>query len=125
MKTLILLLSLLVSLPAQAASDRYFLWAASTTAIVADWGTTLDIKNHPGHREANSYLGPHPSDEKINQYFIGLILLNFSGNFFIERIPEKYSHIKTFLRYAHNLNIIMAHGRAAQNNISLGLKINF
>jgi hypothetical protein len=36
---------------------------------LADMMQSLDIKNHPGHHEANPILGPHPNDGQVLAYF--------------------------------------------------------
>lgn len=44
-----------------------------TTAYVltraADWNQTRQIEDHPGLKETNGFLGEHPSDAEIDQYF--------------------------------------------------------
>jgi len=124
MKTFIFTLCLLISSPAFAWDERHTLWTVSTVAIVADWGTTLDIENHSDQHETNARMGTHPPRFEVNRHFTVLMLLHGIGNYAIQQIPKNSSWY-TFLLYSENIGITLGHGTAALNNVRLGLSLNF
>lgn len=108
------------------ADERYVLWTASALAIVADWGTTLDIQHKsPNNRETNRIMGERPSQEEVNRYFTGIFLAHVFAAYGIEQIPNKYKNTKSALRHIHAFVIIGTHGYAAKANLGMGLRINF
>jgi hypothetical protein len=44
--------------------------AAYQTLAAVDWAQTLNIQTDPTRHELNPILGQHPSQNKINKYFI-------------------------------------------------------
>lgn len=86
-----------------------------TALHVADWGTTLDIKNHDDLYERNPTLGKHPSRKKIN--------LMVGGSLIIQTIipPMLNPRARKWYQYIW----IGIEGAAVCNNYSVGLKSNF
>ena len=128
MKTITLILLLVASFSTSADSiwkdERTYLWTASTVAILADWGTTLDIENHPDLIESNRFLGENPSRADINKYFFTISSIHIISNIFIENMNNR--QLAKFLRYTENFTIIMNHGiMGARTNFYNGLSINF
>jgi hypothetical protein len=55
------------------STDRV-LGVTALGASVIDWGQARSIAKHPAQfEEANPILGKHPSREKVDAYFIGVI----------------------------------------------------
>lgn len=100
----IVLALLLFTTVAQANPGEHW----TTAAIVADWGTTLDIENHANIQESNPLLGKHPSRGTINAYFIAKIAATY------------YLKNKTWNRIQFGLSLM-----AVRNNYQLGLKVRF
>ncbi len=48
----------------------------STTVLLGDWMTTLDMRGRAGYKELNPWLGAHPSTATINHYSIAMLALN-------------------------------------------------
>jgi hypothetical protein len=69
-------LSLLLLTTSAQASD----WTEEDTyrqlgvysTLLLDYSQTKDIKNHPNLYEKNPILGKHPTDKKINKYFLSV-----------------------------------------------------
>ena len=80
--------------------------AAAT--MLADWGTTLDLRYHPELQESNRILGAHPSRRAINLYFLTKIGLTYY-----------------FDNNAWNCTQIGLTLYAVDNNLALGLKVRF
>ena len=54
----------------------YSLAAAALTLSTVDWMQTRNIANHPNEfYELNPIIGKHPSTEKVNTYFISMIIV--------------------------------------------------
>ena len=89
----------------------------STGAILADWGTTLDItgRYNEGYYENNRQLGRYPSRGKVNRYFVTRTLLNYKMG---QYMPEPFDTWSFYITTA-------VHGSAAVNNYDIGLRINF
>ncbi len=117
-----LVILLLLSFTASADENAY-LWGASSLALLADWGTTLDQENHPGYIEKNRYLGPYPTRGEVNRYFAALFVLHGASNIGISRISNR-----SFRRISYrieNASLIVTHGFGAVNNFGLGMSLNF
>ncbi len=109
--------------PNKIGATGVVMYLFSSAAIIADWGTTLNIEDHPNVYETNKYLGPHPSRRRINQYFTTLLAVHTIGNYLIAKIPS--AKWRTFARYSGNVVVMIDHGGAYFNNIQLGLKLDF
>ena len=110
--------------PACAAQvSDYTLPVLSTVALIADWGTTLDIENHSNFREKNKYLGSHPTRSEINRYFTKLVFINLVGNYILTRIPNK--KLRENIKWMANTVVFCSHGGAAYRNAQLGLSFDF
>ncbi len=62
----------------------YLLQSLATLALWFDRNQTIQIKDHPDQHETNLLLGRHPSDAKINYYFLLCILLNLSISHYLD-----------------------------------------
>lgn len=87
----------------------------SQASLVIDWGQTLDIKNHEWMYERNPILGKHPSDSKINAYFVGAII----GNQLMAQYLEGNN------RRIWQVAIIAIQTITITENHQLGLSVNF
>jgi len=90
MLSLSLVLSAL-SLPA-AAADPFTTEQKAGIAMLGavmydDYKQTLDIKNHIGMPESNRFLGEHPSDARIRNYFVGVSVTSLVA---LYAMPSKY-----------------------------------
>ena len=96
--------------------DEQRMFVASNIAIVADWATTRDISQryHEGYYEKNIILGLYPSRDRVDLYFIGLLV----GNYYLVDYSDKYRFYYLTFRTA-------VHGHAAVNNVTLGLRLRF
>ena len=119
----IILLSIIFLFTSQAhaqwstwTDDEQRMFVASNIAIVADWATTRDISKryHEGYYEKNIILGPHPSRDRVDLYFIGLLV----GNYYMADYSGKYRFYYLTFRTA-------VHGHAAVNNVNIGLRLRF
>lgn len=87
---------------------------------VVDLGQTLDIKNHPGLKEDNWFLGEHPSDEKIALWYVGTAY----GHAFVTSALERENAPRWLCRTWQAVTI----GNALSNihgNYKLGLRMGF
>jgi hypothetical protein len=84
-------------------------------ATVMDWRQTMDIARHPDRKEANTILGEHPTNEKINQYFVVAGILQYSIAAILP--PEE--------RAAWQSMGILLEVICVRNNLKLGLSIGF
>ena len=126
MRYILLIALLLISTATQAAAldteDKWLMYGGAA-AIVADWGTTLDIENHADIYESNHYLGEHPGRGQVNRYFTGLLAIHFGVEYLIGQIESPSQ--RKFARRLHDYTIIYIHGGASISNMRLGLKFNF
>lgn len=90
---------------------------ASNIAIAADWGTTLNLTERydEGYWETNKILGRTPSRGDVNKYFIARTMLNYNMARYMPQPWDKWSLYVTTI----------AHGKAANDNIGIGLKVDF
>lgn len=100
-----------------------FLVAASTVSLITDWGTTLDLENHPDRHETNPILGKYPSRGEINTYFGSLLLVHILANVGINHIKNK--NVRAFMRGFENSVVFFSHYEGASINIKAGMSINF
>jgi len=90
---------------------------ASNIAIAADWGTSLNITDRydEGYWERNKILGRTPSRGDVNRYFVARTMLNYNMARYMQQPWDKWSLYLTTI----------AHGKAASDNIGIGLKVDF
>jgi len=90
---------------------------ASNIAIAADWGTTLNLTERydEGYWERNKILGRTPSRGDVNKYFIARTMLNYNMARYMQEPWDTWSLYVTTI----------AHGKAASDNIGIGLKVDF
>ena len=60
---------------------------ATIILLVIDYRQTLDIKHHPDIEEVNLILGKHPTDQRINSYFVIVIISLWIA---VSLLPELY-----------------------------------
>ena len=94
--------------------DRMFI--ASNIAIVADWATTRNMSQRydEGYYEKNNILGPYPSRDRVDIYFIGLLATNYYVADYFGKYKIYYFAYRT-----------VEHGSAAVNNVNIGLRLHF
>ena len=121
MKNILLSIILLFSSSAFAqwdtwTDDEQRMFVASNIAIVADWATTRNMTSRwdEGYHEKNNMLGPYPSRDRVDLYFIGLLAANYYLTDYFGKYRVYYSFYRTAL-----------HGSAAINNHNIGLRISF
>ena len=88
---------------------------AFVAGSIADWRQTRDIANHPDIHEVNPFLGDHPSNSRIDTFFVASRLITLGAAHFL---PGKYR--TPFLTGAVAIQV----GYVA-NNAHLGLKVGF
>jgi hypothetical protein len=118
MKTaIIIILVLLMPAPA-AAADKWsnqdkILEATYLTLMALDWGTTLDIAEHPQrYREYNPILGDHPTRGQVNTYFLASGIIHVAVTHLLRADCRPYWQGVT----------IGLTGICLVNNLSIGLK---
>ena len=96
--------------------DEQRMFVASNIAIVADWATTRDISRRydEGYYETNLFIGPYPSRDLVDLYFIGLLV----SNYYLADYTNKYRFYYLTFRTA-------THGHAAINNVNIGIRLRF
>ncbi len=99
-------------------SDRT-LFVASQIAITADWATTrYGVRNRhnlPGLHETNLILGPYPSTNRLDLYFVIMLASNYYIADTLKSDDRKlYLTIRT-----------VTHGLAARHNVQLGWQMRF
>lgn len=99
------------------AKEDYTLETLTTVAMVADWGTTLDIENHQDIYESNPIMGKHPTRATVNTYFISKLVLHYYINRWCEPC-HSYREYWNFVQFSLSADAVL-------NNYQLGLKINF
>ena len=118
MKELVLSFLLVFASAAHAdwTTDEERMFIASTIAIVADWATTRDITRRydEGYYEKNNILGPYPSRDRVDIYFISLLAANYYFSDYLGKYKIYYLAYRTGL-----------HGNAAVNNLHIGLRLGF
>jgi hypothetical protein len=117
MRAIVLCLALL-ALPAQARewTDEELRWGAALAVTrLVDWGQTRYIASHPREfREANPFIGSHPSMGDVNRHFILSSALMFGLTHYL---PQ---HRRTLLR------VWVAIGVGTNvHNAAIGVRISF
>lgn len=92
------------------------LWILMNASIIADWGQTRHIANHPQrYEEVNHFLGKHPSVSEVNRWFVGSLIVN---NSIVIVLPRKYRGA-----YAGVYSAVTIAG--VMRNNSIGIQISF
>ena len=93
------------------------LWLLMNLSIIADWGQTRYIANHPEqyHEAFNPILGNHPSTGRVDAWFVGALVVN---NGAMIALPKKYKPY-----YAGGVAVIETYFVVSNN--SIGIKIDF
>ena len=89
--------------------------AAFVVASVADWRQTREITKYEGVYETNPFLGHHPSNRRIDTYFVVSRLLTLGAAHFI---PSGY-------RTAFLAGNVVVQLWYTTNNARIGLKVGF
>jgi len=118
-KTIIMLLFLLTPISSnadwsKADTNRQI---AFTAVTVLDWSQTRYISKHPDefHEDFNKYLGEHPTTNKVNNYFLSAILINYGIAY---ALPDKY---RKYWQYAS----ITVEAHFVRKNYQLGIGFDF
>jgi hypothetical protein len=92
------------------------LYWSGAALIVADWGQTRVISRNPqSYRELNPWLGEHPSQSKVDAYFLGYLLTHY---LIADMMPEPYK--------GKALAVILAvQFSAVRGNASIGINMRF
>jgi len=122
MKYAISLLILLCSLNVYAApfegwtTTEKTAFVASELALLADYKTTSSLlyPSH-GYYEQNPILGPQPSRQRLNLWFVGWMI----GNYFI---ADNLDHDK---RLTWMISLTVTESIAARHNVMIGGSIKF
>lgn len=90
--------------------------AAYLTLHTMDWAQTRNIARNPDRwYERNSFLGPHPTTSKVDQYFVATAALQFAVAYYL---PAEY-------RKAFQYVTIGIEGGAVVHNFRLGVSARF
>ena len=121
MKNVLLSIILLFSSQAHAqwdtwTQDEQRMFIASNIAITADWITTRNMTSRwgEGYYEKNNILGPYPSRDRVDLYFIGLLAANYY-------VADYFGKYKIYY-FAYRTT---EHGYAAISNHNIGLRLSF
>jgi hypothetical protein len=92
------------------------MFVASNIAMAADWATTRNLTRRysEGYYEKNQILGPYPSKDRVDLFFIGSIIANYY-------IADALGQYRIFYLGARTA----VHGQAVSNNINIGLRLRF
>ena len=119
MKNIIAVIVLLLSSSAhadwsKADTNRQI---AFTAVTVLDWSQTRYISKHPDvfYEDFNKYLGEHPTTNKVNNYFLSAMLINY---YIAYALPDKY---RKYWQYAS----ISVETHFVRNNYQLGIGFDF
>jgi hypothetical protein len=95
------------------------LFVASQIAITADWATTrYGVRNRdnlPGLRESNIILGPYPSTDRLDLYFVVMLVSNY---YIADIVPDDDRKLYLTVR-------TVSHGLAARHNVQAGWQLRF
>jgi hypothetical protein len=91
MKNIIAILGIMLSFPIQADwskadTNRQLVF---TGVAILDWSQTRYISKHPDefYEDFNKYLGKHPTTNKVNNYFMSAIIINYGIAY---ALPDRY-----------------------------------
>jgi hypothetical protein len=115
----LLIIALLFATSAKAdewSTTDKVLETAYMATILVDWRQTQDIRNHAGYYEKmNGILGSHPSNTKINVYFVVATAAQYM---IADALPEGYRTAWIGSGVLFELNV-------TSKNKSIGLKWNY
>lgn len=117
---LTVLLAGCVSSPSTWTKETRYSEYAYQTVHAVDLVQTLDIKNHPGLRETNWFLGEHPSDGKVAIWYVGTAV----GHGFVTSAFEREGAPEWMKRTWQSITIGDA-VNAVYGNYRLGLRVSF
>lgn len=122
MRYIILVILLVLSLNAYAepfegwTTEEKSWFVASEIALLADYKTSSSVLiPEQGYREMNPFIGPTPSQQRLNLWFAGWMI----GNYFI---ADNLDHDK---RLQWMIVLTVVETAASANNISIGARIKF
>ena len=116
--------AMLLSLNCKAEWDKWSdtdktMFVVSQVAMTMDWATTRYGSRHyselPHLRETNVFLGNRPSTDKVDLYFIGLLVSNY---YIADYIHPSMRGFYLGVRTATHLT-------AAKHNMTLGWQMKF
>lgn len=116
----LVLLSGCVQLDHERPVESRRLETAYQVLHAADALQTLDIKNHPGLRETNWFLGDHPTDGKVMVWYMGTAY----GHVFITDALEREG-APVWMKRTWQVITIGDAMNAVYGNYQLGLKVSF
>lgn len=92
-------------------------YLASNVLLMADWATTRDMTRRydEGFRERNILLGHQPSRDKLDLYFVTVLV----GHYFAT------DWLSSKNRDIYLMGITVIEGAAVANNLSIGLRLRF
>lgn len=129
MKTTIIIILLLIAGTVQAA-DKWttqdkILEATWLAIQIVDYGTTLDVANHPNrYTEINPILGNHPSRDKVHIYMIGTAILHPIITHYLPRKIKVFGYNFPARTIFQSVTIGMS-GACVVQNLSIGLQLAF
>lgn len=116
--TILLFFSTAVNAGWQDWTDEHRRWyVASNVLLLADWSTTRDMTRRydEGYREMNPILGSRPSTQKLDLYFITVLI----GHYFVT------DYFKGRDREIYLYSVSAVEGAAVANNLNIGLRLRF
>jgi hypothetical protein len=91
------------------------LFAAHTALLVADWGQTRYISQHPDqYHETSYFLGQHPSQRNVDLFFVAQLV----GSYYLLDYAKKE-------RTTILLGLTIARASTVHHNANIGVKIGF
>ncbi len=122
MRYIILSILLLLSFNVNAGWEDWTLdqkrwYVASNVLLVADWSTTRDMTRRydEGYRELNPLLGSRPSTNKLDLYFVTVLI----GHYFMT------DYLQGRNREIYLYTVTGVEGAAVANNLNIGLRLRF
>ena len=88
---------------------------ATDLLLIADWAQTRQIPDRADVYEKNVFLGPDPSKDKIDNYFMARLAVNTAIHRFLPKKQLK------FYQWA----VVIDQLYCIKGNVKLGLKIKF
>jgi hypothetical protein len=89
--------------------------AGYLAAVVVDWHQTREGQATPGMRETNPVLGDHPSNAKVNAWFIGSNVAQF---LIADALPSDLRNYWLTAGIVFEFSVV-------KNNKEIGLKVQF